>query len=189
MNHLPDRAAGAIRFGGTQVRSLTALRGLAAWWVVLYHFDTYLLPYLPTWAFYFVSKGYLAVDLFFCLSGFVIYFNYGNLNVLSAREVRVFYLKRFAKIYPLHLFTIGLYVLLLGMLLLAHRGIPPGRFSGESLLMNVLLVQDWAPADMTWNVPSWSISAEFAAYLLFPLVVLMARKIGRRIPVSLVAIV
>jgi len=55
--------------------------------------------------------------------------------------------------------------------------------------MNVLLVQDWAPADMTWNVPSWSISAEFAAYLLFPLVVLMARKIGRRIPVSLVAIV
>jgi peptidoglycan/LPS O-acetylase OafA/YrhL len=189
MNHLPDRAAPPLRFGGAQFHSLTALRGLAAWWVVLFHFDTYLLPYLPSWAFYLVSKGYLAVDLFFCLSGFVIFFNYGNLNVSSAREIRVFYLKRFAKIYPLHFFTICLYALLVGMLLLSHHGIPEQRFSGQGLLMNLFLVQDWGGAqDLTWNVPSWSISAEFAAYLLFPIAVTAIRASGGRLAASLLAI-
>jgi peptidoglycan/LPS O-acetylase OafA/YrhL len=188
MDHLPDQARPAMRFGGSQLHCLTALRGLAAWWVVLYHFDTYLLPYLPSPAFYLVSKGYLAVDLFFCLSGFVIYLNYGDLNFASARAVRVFYRKRFAKIYPLHIFTIGLYVLLLGMLVLSRHGIPRDRYSGESLLMNLFLVQDWAGADQTWNVPSWSISAEFAAYLLFPLIVMIMRTLGQRIAVNLLAI-
>jgi peptidoglycan/LPS O-acetylase OafA/YrhL len=188
MNHQLDRAAPPIRFGGSQVHSLTSLRGLAAWWVVAFHFDLYLFPYLPSWAFYFVSKGYLAVDLFFCLSGFVIFFNYGNLNVTSAREIRVFYLKRFAKIYPLHLFTLCLYVLLLGLLLLSHHGIPEQRFSAEGLLKNLFLVQDWGARDLTWNIPAWSISAELAAYLLFPVVVTAMRLTGGRLAAGLLVI-
>jgi peptidoglycan/LPS O-acetylase OafA/YrhL len=189
MNPMPERAISPSRVGGTQIHSLTAVRGLAAWWVVLFHFDAYLRPYLPVWIFDFVSRGYLAVDLFFCLSGFVIFFNYGGLNFASVREIRTFYLKRFAKIYPLHLFTICLYVSLLGVLLLTHRSIPEDRFSGESLLQNLLLVQDWNFAsDLTWNVPSWSISAEFAAYLLFPALVVLVRLVAGRLAASLVAI-
>src|SRR5690242_13824862 len=187
MKSPPDYTAPSPRFGGTQIHALTAVRGLAAWWVVLFHFDSYLLPYLPSWGFDFISRGYLAVDLFFCLSGFVIYFNYGNLAVTNMRDMSVFYLKRLAKIYPLHIFTIGLYALLLGALLLSHHGIPDQRFSGQSLLANLFLVQDWGFAtDFTWNVPSWSISAELAAYLLFPVIVVLVRATKGRIPVSLI---
>jgi len=186
---MPDYAVSPVRFGGSQIHALTAVRGLAAWWVVLFHFDAYLEPYLPSWGFAFISRGYLAVDLFFCLSGFVIYFNYGNLAVTNMRDISVFYLKRLAKIYPLHIFTIGLYALLLGALLLSHHGIPDQRFSGQSLLANLFLVQDWGFAtDFTWNVPSWSISAELAAYLLFPVIVVLVRATKGRIPVSLIAI-
>ena len=189
MKPMPDYAVSPIRFGGSQIHALTAVRGLAAWWVVFFHFDAYLEPYLPSWGFDFISRGYLAVDLFFCLSGFVIYFNYGNLAVTNMRDISVFYLKRLAKIYPLHILTIGLYVLLLGALLLSHHGIPDQRFSGPSLLANLFLVQDWGFAtDFTWNVPSWSISAELAAYLLFPVIVVLVRATMGRIPVSLLAI-
>jgi len=185
----PDYTGSPVRFGGSQIHALTAVRGLAAWWVVLFHFDAYLEPYLPSWGFDFISRGYLAVDLFFCLSGFVIYFNYGGLAVTRARDISVFYLKRFAKIYPLHIFTIGLYLLLLGALLLSHHGFPAERFSGQSLLANLFLVQDWGFAtDFTWNVPSWSISAELAAYLLFPVIVVLVRATKGRLPVSFLAI-
>jgi len=174
---------------GGQISSLTALRGVAAWWIVLFHFDSYLQPYIPSWFFYLISKGYLAVDLFFCLSGFVIFFNYGNLNFAAAREVGVFYLKRFAKIYPLHLLTICLYMLLVGLLMMTHRSIADERFSVSSLLFNLFLVQDWATTrELTWNIPSWSISAEFAAYLLFPAVAIMVRGTGGRLLPSLTMI-
>jgi len=169
----PSASSVEVRFGGSEIHSLTAVRGLAAWWVVLFHFDTYLRPYLPSPVYYVVSKGYLAVDLFFCLSGFVIFLNYGSLNTGCLRDIFHFYLRRFAKIYPLHLFTICLYGLLVTVLVLTHRD-PSLRFSGFSLLLNLLLVQDWAVLHgLTWNVPSWSISAEFAAYLLFPVVVIL----------------
>jgi peptidoglycan/LPS O-acetylase OafA/YrhL len=189
MKPQPDRTVPSVRFGGRQIHSLTALRGIAAWWVVLFHFDAYLLPYIPASAFHLVSKGYLAVDLFFCLSGFVIFLNYGNLNIANAREICEFYFRRLAKIYPLHLFTIGLYTLLMGALLLTHRSIPAARFSGESLLLNLFLVQNWVgQEELTWNIPSWSVSAEFAAYLLFPVVVMVVRPIGGRLFSSLLVV-
>ncbi len=185
-----ESALPPARSGGRQILPLTALRGLAAWWVVFYHFDLYLFPYLPSWATYFASKGYLAVDLFFCLSGFVIFFNYGHLKSTHAQDVFKFYVKRWAKIYPLHLFTIGLYCLLLSVLLLSHETIPAERFSLGGFLANIFLVQDWgtaAPA-LNWNIPAWSISAEFAAYLLFPLIVVAVRKAGGRLFAGLVSI-
>jgi len=178
----PTRSdSAAVRSGGPEIHSLTAVRGIAAWWVVFFHFDTYLRPYLPSPVYYVISKGYLAVDLFFCLSGFVIFLNYGTLNTGSSRELFNFYLRRIAKIYPLHIFTICLYGLLVIVLMLTHRD-PTSRFSGLSLLLNLFLVQDWAILHgLTWNVPSWSISAEFAAYLLFPGAVLLVRFVGGRV--------
>src|SRR3954470_1916035 len=188
MKSQPESALPPVRTRGRQILPLTALRGLAAWWVVLYHFDLYLFPYLPSWASYAISKGYLAVDLFFCLSGFVIFFNYGHLKSTNAHEVFKFYVKRWAKIYPLHLFAICLYVLLLSVLLLSHRAIPAERFSADGLLANIFLVQDWGTTTLNWNVPAWSISAEFAAYLLFPIIVAAVRGTGGRLFLGLISI-
>ena len=164
-----------------KLEALTSIRGIAAWWVVLFHFDTYIQPYVPASIYRLISSGYLAVDLFFCLSGFVIFLNYGNLNVRSPRELKAFYISRFAKIYPLHLVTLGLYVMLVGAVLVTHRDVPEGRYSTSSLVQNLLLVQDWGfSSDLTWNIPSWSISAEFATYLLFPVIIMAINPFAKR---------
>ena len=53
--------------------ALTGLRGIAAWMVVLFHIRLSLTGLLPGWAIAGLGKGYLAVDLFFMLSGFVLW--------------------------------------------------------------------------------------------------------------------
>jgi peptidoglycan/LPS O-acetylase OafA/YrhL len=55
-----------------QLPSLTPLRGLAAIWVVIYHYSVQCFPNLDAAHYtHFIGKGYLAVDMFFMLSGFV----------------------------------------------------------------------------------------------------------------------
>ena len=167
-----------------RIDSLTGLRAIAAWWVVLFHFKAFLKPYIPDLAYGAIANGYLAVDLFFCLSGFVIFLNFGNLDVRNLRETITFYAKRWARIYPLHLVMIGFYIVLIGAVLATRHQVAADRFSAQSLILNLLLVHDWGfSRTLTWNIPSWSISAEFAAYLLFPLIAIAVRRsAGRWIP-------
>ena len=89
--------------------ALTGVRGLAAWWVVFFHFREYLVPYVPSSALAVMAHGNLAVDLFFVLSGFVIYYTYAG-HLGSRSEIRLFFIKRVARIYPLHLLTLLAYV-------------------------------------------------------------------------------
>lgn len=153
----------------THVPALTSVRGLAAWWVVFFHFKYFLGPYLPQWGLAFISRGELAVDLFFCLSGFVLYLNYHKL-ALEPRPALKFYVKRVARIYPLHLLFLLAYCGLgTCVLMFSSAGTLDSRYSAGSFVANLLLVHDWAIlSTLSWNIPSWSISAEFAAYLLFP---------------------
>ena len=78
---------------------LTALRGIAAWWVVLFHLRLFLVPYLPAGAMAVLARGNLAVDLFFLLSGFVIHLNYAERVTPDAASVGDFLFRRFARIY------------------------------------------------------------------------------------------
>ena len=61
-----------------ELRPLTAVRGIFAWAVVLYHVRLACLGWLPAGVMAVLAKGYLAVDFFFLLSGFVIWLNYGE---------------------------------------------------------------------------------------------------------------
>jgi peptidoglycan/LPS O-acetylase OafA/YrhL len=182
MPYLPNATRSLERTNIPQLNSLTSIRGIAAWWVVLFHFDSYIKPYLLSSVYGLIDKGYLAVDLFFCLSGFVIFMNYGTIDIESVAACRAFYAKRIAKIYPLHLSAIGLYLGLIGALALSHRPIPWESYSIKSLLFNLLLIQDWdVLKQLSWNDPSWSISAEFAAYLVFPVLALIVRPASKHI--------
>jgi peptidoglycan/LPS O-acetylase OafA/YrhL len=182
MPYLPNTTRSLERMNIPQLNSLTSIRGIAAWWVVLFHFGSYIEPYVPSSVYGLISRGYLAVDLFFCLSGFVIFMNYGTIDIKSAAACKIFYTKRIAKIYPLHLSAIGLYLGLVGLLTLFHRPIPWESYSIKSLFFNLLLVQDWdVLKQLSWNNPSWSISAEFAAYLLFPVLALVVRPASKHI--------
>lgn len=151
------------------IDAFTSLRGLAAWWVVLYHFPPAGLP-SPLTAF--VKQGYLAVDLFFVLSGFVIWLNYApSLLEPSWAGKGKFLRARLARIWPLHAVMSALYLLVPASMLLFSAVADPGpRFEPGYYVASLFLVHNWGWFDeIGWNVPSWSISTEWAAYLLFPL--------------------
>jgi peptidoglycan/LPS O-acetylase OafA/YrhL len=162
-----------------EIRPLTGVRGLAASLVALYHF-------WPTSEIHAailrnsVGRFYLWVDLFFVLSGFVIAFNYAHLFARGAsREAfAVFMIRRFARIYPLYLVMVLVQVVLalstqggfhtLGDPYAAYLPDP-----GPDVLANLLLVQSWGVSESVVGT-AWSISTEWAAYLIFPLLAALA---------------
>lgn len=150
------------RVKGGEIGALTGIRGVAALYVVVYHvreFERLLSPITS-----FLRHGYLAVDLFFVLSGFVMSLSYRHLFAkgFTQQNYRVFLIRRVARIYPLYLVA-TLLVLGASMTEPGYRLIDHWR----QVIMNVLLVEAWGygtPIDG----PAWSISTEAAAYLLFP---------------------
>ncbi|MCM8729492.1 acyltransferase family protein [Hephaestia sp. GCM10023244] len=159
-----------------ELRALTSVRGLAAWMVVLYHIRLSIAGLPQAWVDVF-AKGYLAVDFFFLLSGFVIWLTYGARLREGGTGVVAFWQRRIARIYPLHLLML-ISAMLLALALAATGRHDPVEFPFAALPLHLLLVQDWGVTEaLAWNDPAWSISAEFAAYLLFPL---LARAIDWR---------
>jgi peptidoglycan/LPS O-acetylase OafA/YrhL len=161
--------AGGSGGGMSELKALTAARGLAAWWVVFFHLRL-AMPWLPEPVLAVLSKGYLAVDFFFLLSGFVIWLSWApRLREGGWGAVPRFLQKRVARVWPLHLMMLGFGVLLAGVLVASGR--PAPDFPAGELPLHLLLVQNWGfTSALTWNDPAWSISCEWAAYLLFPAV-------------------
>ena len=174
------------------IAPLTGVRGIASAWVVLLHLQLLvpvLLPRVPVVGSV-IDGGNLGVDVFFVLSGFIISFTY--LDRLSARApgaVSRYLWLRFARIYPTHLFMLLVVAGLLTAMTIA--GMQPHddrRFSPLSFVMNLLMLQAVPPA-LAWNDPAWSISTEFAAYLVFPLLVpLLARVLLKRALIGLLVL-
>lgn len=163
-------------FAGERFLVLDSWRGICALLVALFKFPTGSAVSQSA----FVGSSYLFVDFFFVLSGFVIASSYGN-RLNRPEQVAGFALVRFGRIYPLHLVMLAAFAAfeLLRLVLpqLRDAGAAPftGGFDLESLLANLLLLQGVGFEDqLTWNAPSWSISAEFFAYLLFAGVVFVA---------------
>lgn len=148
------------------LRALTSLRFFAAMWVVLFHYWPNLthaaMPPL-------VAKGYLGVELFFTLSGFILCHVYLGPVAEGRFSYLGFLWARLARVYPLHIATlagVGAMALAAGALGMA---VDPTILSWSSLPANLLLMQAWGLASAPgWNHPSWSISAEWFAYLTFP---------------------
>jgi len=162
-----------------QIRAHTGLRGIAALLVVAYHQEFgpfYKLPIeLSTNVF---RHSYLMVDLFFVLSGFIISYVYKADRKLpfSKNETIAFLFTRFARIYPLHALTMFymLFFAIASTTTLALLGHATSSITAKSFSdwgLQLALVQSWIPGYEAWNIPSWSISAEMFAYLLFPLIV------------------
>jgi len=158
--------------GKENLRALTGIRGIAAWWVVLFHFNDFMPSFAGAQTRWFIGQGYLAVDLFFELSGFIIALNYAQrFKTIELKETIRFLGIRLARIYPLHLFVLLLFVLsaLIPAWLESARLQGPG-FNIRYLILSVFLIQNWGlNRVMAWNVPAWSISTEWLAYLLFPI--------------------
>lgn len=157
-----------------EIRALTGLRALAALWVVLFHIGLAWPVAVPLQSYAFYRRGYLGVDLFFVLSGFVLFYNYGDRVVLGASTLRqygAFLWRRLARIYPIHIATMVAWMIAASL----HPEIPVD-WDPFGVLCNVLMVHSWGwLPEWQLNAPSWSISAEWFAYLAFPLLVWAAR--------------
>lgn len=147
-------------------QSIQVLRACAAWGVVLYHIHVILNESGQSGWFSLFSNGYLGVDLFFVISGFIITStSRGYLH--RPGSLRTYLSKRFWRIYPVYwlcLSSIVFYAFI--------RGIGTGSdsmaalFSLQNLVSNFLLF----PTELTFLHDSWSLSHEVYFYLLVALV-------------------
>lgn len=151
-------------------QSFEGLRGVAALLVVLYH-----VPHLH--AFSLFKAGYLAVDLFFVLSGFVISMNYvGHLQ--STADVREFAIARIARLMPLLVASYLIYFLVANAVAPTdgQRWLLPSVADVMATLSMTFGLG--LPHVIVYNFASWSISTEFYNYLVFALLCLLLQ--GRR---------
>ena len=127
--------------------ALDALRGLAALGVVLFHYRMFDAgrPLEKTFLFIHVY-GWMMVDVFFCISGFIFFWKYGELIYQKSIGFKKFALLRLSRLYPLHLLTL---LLVVGGQLLVH--LAEGNYFFEKslklpyLLPDLLFVSTWIP--------------------------------------------
>jgi len=171
-----------------QLPSLTPLRGIAALWVVLFHFGWQGYPNIHSDAVTAaLGKGYLAVGFFFLLSGFVLTHVYQRqfADGVAPGSYGAFLKARLARLYPLHVAILVVFVVLaVGFWLSGHpeRPIPlSGPRSVVAFFANLAMVQGLDAADWSWNYPTWSISLEFLAYLGLPVVLAVVLRARDRV--------
>lgn len=166
-----------------EIKSLTGLRVIAALWVVLFHFRPMLGDVSPDFRDALapvLNCGAQGVDLFFILSGFVLTWNYLDRmgKSWSTRATLHFLWLRLARVWPVYLVT--LHLAALWVLFTLHVGHVPspdaGQLTAMSYVRQIVLVQLWFEPffdGTSWDGPAWSISAEWLAYLLFGVIVLI----------------
>ena len=134
-----------------------------------------------------VSHGYLWVEFFFALSGFILVHVYGSRvrDFWKGKAFLPFLQARLARLYPIHLVTLlSILVLIItlnqlsymgGYLSIYHQPWAPVN-TWPSFIASLFLVQGWNMFPwLTWNGASWFVSVEFLLCLLFPLYLLLSR--------------
>ena len=172
--------------------SLDSLRGIAAIMVVFHHMG---------WVYFghnnsAVMHGYLAVDFFFVLSGFVIYHSYGR-KIFDLRSLGRFVWLRIGRLLPLHILFLLVFVGIEFVRYFAskHLGMTPNfaLFETNNLttfISNAFLTHSLGLHDsLSYNVPSWSISVEFATYLIFAAALILLAGRARFIIVAIAVVV
>ena len=156
------------------LRSMEGLRGFAVFLVFLVHYVTLVEPWLNpnTWtsntAEVLRRLGNAGVDLFFVLSGYLIY---GTL-IEKPRPFWQYFGRRIQRIYPTFLAVFAIY-LVLSWIAPAYSKIPTGQAEAIIyLIQNVLLLPGLFPIPPLITV-AWSLSYEMFYYLVIPLLIVV----------------
>jgi peptidoglycan/LPS O-acetylase OafA/YrhL len=162
--------------------SLTSLRGIAALLVVIFHFDLIFFRLAAPNSPFFIRKGYLWVDLFFMLSGFIMMHVYGRFfsDGIKLQHLKEFFRARFARIYPLHLFSFLSVVVLYFWYRTFNEmnAMDVFTFNMKAIPTNLLLLHSMGfHSYLSWDTPSWSISTEWWVYVVFPFIIIPFKKI------------
>lgn len=164
----------SVRFFGLDI-----FRGIAALAVVVWHWQH--LYFLPGSAAYDPASqpgffilfplyidGWLAVEIFFCISGFVFFWLYSETLSERSMGARTFFTLRFSRLYPLYLLT--LLIVGIGQSIYGHfnQGYFVYGFSLTDFVRNLFFLQNWSSrANQTINGPAWSVCVEILLYISF----------------------
>ncbi|WP_110666091.1 acyltransferase family protein [Salinicola halophilus] len=172
------------------------LRFLLGLYIVIFH-TLHSYPSISAWSHYVTDIGFFSTSAFFVLSGFLLTHVYLDEQHRMREPAKSFWLKRFSNLYPIHIGALVLAMsvsALVGYLMIAPGdGDISLRFvvydvnndigqtdweslnhtmtpveTGINLVLNFTLLHAWNPLYLTFNPPSWSISALFFFYLTFP---------------------
>ena len=143
--------------------ALTGIRTLLAFNIVLFHFTPpYLGPIRP-----FVNHGFVFVNVFFLISGFILSYNYFDRGAGLVK--RDFWMARIARLYPVYLLVL---VISFPMLQIEWTARSRAEFF-QGLILSPFLLQGWSPSLATfWNTVAWTLSCEVAFYAAFPWIIL-----------------
>lgn len=173
---MSDASGGSIGRAG-YLPALTGLRFFLALWVMLTHLVGKGLIYepiavaLPAPFEAILRTGYLAVPVFFILSGFVLARSYAATE-WTPRSLWRYLTGRFARVYPVYLLSL----LIVSPFIVKAKDEPKGWL----VAMHLTLLQGWFTGHYTagWNTPAWSLSCEMFFYLLFPALILLLKDRG-----------
>ena len=184
------------------IRSIEGLRGVAALMVVFFHAFV-----LARWGgapaqWGLVQNAWLFVDLFFVISGAIMAMVYGQ-RLQDGGQVRAFFIKRFFRLYPLHLVTtltaIGAVIVVQGAKwAAAQAGVQLGGeqpfavefFKLPYFLLELVMLQGVGiMTEALHNYPSWSLSVEFWLYLAFAVLFFFVRSTRARVWASAAIVV
>jgi peptidoglycan/LPS O-acetylase OafA/YrhL len=156
---------------------LDGLRGIAAVAVVVFHFMEFA---VPDYHKNFIARGYLAVDFFFCLSGFVIAYAYDNR--IRGIGVIKFLKLRLIRLHPLVIIgsVLGLLTFLFDPFSNLHARYSLGEiillFLSSSLLVPYPIVSERYLNLFHLNPPTWSLFWEYIANIFYVLILFKLRN-------------
>ncbi|CAN1721192.1 exopolysaccharide production protein ExoZ [Hyphomicrobium sp. 1Nfss2.1] len=153
-----------------EIKQLTGIRGVAAAIVMVAHINGDRLPVLKAFAYH-----NQAVDLFFCLSSFVLCLTYAA-GTGAAFPVRKFYVARFARIYPLYAATLLATAVISAIVFGGFATYPQ---IGQDFVGQLLMINAWPliGRGVHWDAAAWSVSVEAFCYLaIFPVVFVLSAR-------------
>jgi peptidoglycan/LPS O-acetylase OafA/YrhL len=150
---------------------LDGMRGVAALAVVLFHFMEVV---YTDYSLNFIGHGFLAVDFFFCLSGFVIGYAYDNR--IGKMDVWEFFKSRLIRLHPLVI--MGSVLALLGFLFDPIVTVADAYSAGKIALIflcSILMIPYPVVTERYFNLfnlnaPAWSLFWEYVANILYALI-------------------
>lgn len=173
--------------------ALTGLRFWLALWVILYHvtgpgtlLGGWAQPLSPSLR-ALVRGGYVSVNVFFVLSGFVLARGYAS-TCWNRERLAQYGVRRFARIYPVYALSIIVMIPFIVDVALPWFRTPVSSSKSALLANYVLLLQGWSDKlPVNWNTPAWSLSCEIFFYAAFPLLAICIRRRAWKVPLLLIA--
>ena len=170
-----------------EILALSGARAIPPLILVLFHFCEGHGYRGAKWFDLIAAKGYLWVEFFFALSGFILVHVYLSRasEMWRGRAYLQFLQARLARLHPLHLFMM---IAILGQLVVFRALAEAGGYisifdqpyhpilTWQTFIANLFLVQAWNLFNfLSWNGVAWFVSVEFLLCLIFPLYLLIAR--------------